>query len=79
MRSIIQEKRLVGLTSVPGKITKKVVLEVISGHIVEKVTRNNHGFIKDESFLSNLIVFCDKMIVSADEESLDVTDLKQDF
>lgn len=58
---------MVGLTSVPGKTTKKVVLEVISGHIIEKVTRNNHGFTKGELFPSNLVVLCHKMIVSVDK------------
>lgn len=75
MKSIIQEQRLIDLTLVPGKITKKVTLEVISGHIIEKVARNNHGFTTGESFLSNLIGFCDKKAVCGQEEILNVVDL----
>lgn len=36
MGRISQEQRLAGLTAVPGKITKKVILEIISKYLIGK-------------------------------------------
>jgi len=51
--------RLVSLTSVPGKMTEQLILEVIIKHVEEKqIIRNNqHGFTKGKSSLTNLIAF----------------------
>lgn len=48
---------------IPGKVTEQLTLETISRHIKDKkVTRSNqHGFIKEQSCLTNLMNFCDEM------------------
>jgi len=54
--------RPVSLTSIPGKVVKQLILEVIIKQVEEKViSSSQHGFIKGKSFLTNLIAFYDGM------------------
>ncbi|PKU36052.1 rna-directed dna polymerase from mobile element jockey- hypothetical protein [Limosa lapponica baueri] len=64
--------RLVGLTSIPGKMIEQLVLDVISKHMEEKkaIRSSQHGFTKGKSCLTNLIAFYDGMIGWTDEESV---------
>jgi len=61
--------RTVSLTSVPGKVMEKFILDVISKQgKEEKVIRNSqHGFTKGKSCLTSLIAFCDGMTGWVDE------------
>lgn len=51
--------RLVSLTLIPGKMLEQLILEMLSRHIKEKkiIKRSQHGFIKEQSCLTNLKIF----------------------
>ncbi|KAK4823990.1 hypothetical protein QYF61_009115 [Mycteria americana] len=61
--------RLVSLTSVPGKITEKIILGTIERHSKNNaiMRHSQHGFTKGQSCLTYLISFYDKVIHPADE------------
>ncbi|PKU49301.1 rna-directed dna polymerase from mobile element jockey-like [Limosa lapponica baueri] len=61
--------RPVSLTSVPGKVMERFVLDVISKHVEEQevIGSGQHGFTKGKSCLTNLIAFCDVIIRWLDE------------
>ncbi|TRZ06616.1 hypothetical protein HGM15179_020490 [Zosterops borbonicus] len=56
--------RPVSLTSVPGKIMKKIILEHIEKHLEANavISHSQHDFMRGKSCLSNLIFFYDKVI-----------------
>ncbi|GAB0204077.1 mitochondrial enolase superfamily member 1 [Grus japonensis] len=55
--------RPVSLTSIPGKVIKQLILDVISKHVEEKkvIGGGQHGFTKGKSCLTNMIAFYDGM------------------
>jgi len=61
--------RPVSLTSIPGKMVEKLILDVISKQVeAKKVIRSiQHGFTKGKSCLTNLIAFYDGMTGWVDE------------
>jgi len=47
------------LTAVPGKVMQKILLEIISKHMEDKMTGSyQHRFAKEKSYLTSLIAFC---------------------
>jgi len=61
--------RPVSLTSIPGKVIKQLILEVIKKQVEEKkvIRSSQHGFTKGKSCLTNLIAFYDGMTSWVDE------------
>jgi len=61
--------RLVSLTSIPGKVMKQLILEVIVKQVEEKkvIRSSQNEFTKGKSRLTNLIAFYDCMTVWVDE------------
>ncbi|PKU47486.1 rna-directed dna polymerase from mobile element jockey-like [Limosa lapponica baueri] len=61
--------RPVGLTSVPGKLIEKLILNAISKHVEEKkiINSGQHGFTKGKSCMTNLLAFYDRMTGWVDE------------
>jgi len=61
--------RPVSLTSIPGKMTEQLILEVIIKEAEEKkvIRSSQHGFTKPKSCLTNLIAFYDDMTGWVDE------------
>ncbi|PKU40014.1 rna-directed dna polymerase from mobile element jockey- hypothetical protein [Limosa lapponica baueri] len=60
--------RAVSLMSVLGKVVEQTILETISKHMKDSkmVGSSQHGFMKEKSCLSNLMVFYSEMIGSVD-------------
>jgi len=69
--------RMVGLTSIPGKVMEQLILDVIIKQVEEKKVRSSqHGFTKGKSCLTNLIAFYDGMTSWVDEgRAVDVVTL----
>ncbi|GAB0176869.1 mitochondrial enolase superfamily member 1 [Grus japonensis] len=60
--------RPVSLTSIPGKVMEQLILDVASKQEEKKVIgRDQHGFTKGKSCLTNLIAFYDGMTGWVDE------------
>ena len=61
--------RPVSLTSVPGKIMEKMILEVIEAHLGDNgvIGPSQHGFMRGRSCLTNLISFYDKITHLVDQ------------
>ena len=61
--------RPVSLTSVPGKIMEKMILEHIEAHLGDKavIGPSQHGFVKGRSCLTNLISYYDKITRIVDQ------------
>ncbi|KAF1431540.1 hypothetical protein FQV24_0014484, partial [Spheniscus mendiculus] len=61
--------RPVSLTSVPGKITERFVLRVLTRHVRDNqgIRPSQHGFMKGRSRLTNLISFYDQVTRLVDE------------
>ena len=61
--------RPVSLTSVPGKIMERMILEVIEAHLGDKAITgpSQHGFMRGRSCLINLISFYDKITHLVDQ------------
>jgi len=61
--------RPVSLTSIPGKVMERLILDVISKQVEEKkvLRSSQHGFTKGKSCLTNLIAFYDGMTGWVDE------------
>jgi len=61
--------RLVSLTSIPGKVTERLILNVISKQAEEKqvIRSSQHGFIKGKSCLTDLAAYYDDMTGWVDE------------
>ncbi|KAM6332271.1 DNA-directed RNA polymerase, mitochondrial isoform 5-T7 [Alca torda] len=60
---------LVSLTSVPGKVMERLILDVISKHVEEQevIGSGQHGFTKGKSCLTNLMAFYDVVTDGLDE------------
>ncbi|KAK4827375.1 hypothetical protein QYF61_017313, partial [Mycteria americana] len=60
--------RLVGLTSVPGKVMERFILSALNRHVQanQRIRPSQHGFMKDRSCLINLI-FYDQVTHLVDE------------
>ena len=63
-------RRPVSLTSLPGKIMKRLILSAITWDVQDNhMTRSSqHGFMKDGSCLTCLISFYDKVHMLVDKE-----------
>ncbi|KAK4832645.1 hypothetical protein QYF61_024673 [Mycteria americana] len=61
--------RPVSLTSVPGKITEKIILGTIERHLKNNaiIRHSQQGFTKEKSSLTNMISFYDKVTRLVDE------------
>ncbi|KAK4825967.1 hypothetical protein QYF61_003536 [Mycteria americana] len=61
--------RFVSLTSVPGKITEKIIQGTIERHLKNNavIRHSQHGFTKGKSCLTNLMSFYDKVTRLVDE------------
>ncbi|PKU49358.1 rna-directed dna polymerase from mobile element jockey- hypothetical protein [Limosa lapponica baueri] len=61
--------RLVSFTSIPGKMTERLALDVISKYMEEKkaIRSSQHGFTKGKLCLTNLIAFYDSLSGWIDE------------
>ncbi|PKU28157.1 rna-directed dna polymerase from mobile element jockey- hypothetical protein [Limosa lapponica baueri] len=61
--------RPVSLTSIPGKVMERLVLDVISKHLKEQevIGSGQHGFTKGKSCLTNFIAFYDVITGWLDE------------
>ncbi|KAK4828602.1 hypothetical protein QYF61_000054 [Mycteria americana] len=67
--------RPVSLTSVPGKIMEKIILDAIERHLKNNaiIRHSQHGFTKGKSCLANLISFYDKVTcLVGDGKAVDV-------
>jgi len=56
----------VSLISVSGKIVEKILLKDLLRHMENKdemIGGNQHGFTKDKLYLTNLVGFCDGIMV----------------
>jgi len=64
--------RLVGLTSVPGKILEQIILSAITQDVQDNlaIRPSQCGIMKDRSCLTNLISFCDKVTQQGMREKL---------
>ncbi|XP_054074730.1 transcription factor ETV6 isoform X1 [Rissa tridactyla] len=72
--------RPVSLTSVPGKVMERLILDVISKHVEEQevIGSGQHGFTKGKSCLTDLIAFSD-VITGWLDEGRDVDVIYLDF
>ena len=61
--------RPASLTSVPGKIMEKIILEVIEAHLGDNavISPSQHGFTRSRSYLTNMISFYDKITHLVDQ------------
>jgi len=61
---------LASLTSIPGKVKEELILGVISKQVEEKkvIRSSQHGFIKGNSYLTDLIICYEGMTNGVDEE-----------
>lgn len=66
--------RLVSLTSVPGKITEKIILGAVEGHLKSSasIRHSQYGFTKGKSSLINFISFHKVTYVLDEGEVVDV-------
>lgn len=58
-----------GLTSVPGKIVGKILLETVLSHMENKevICGSQHGLSKGKSHQTNFMAFCDLVLLLVDK------------
>ncbi|GAB0209845.1 mitochondrial enolase superfamily member 1 [Grus japonensis] len=58
--------RPISLTSIPGKVMERVLLETITNQMKQVIGKSQHGFTKGKSCQTNLITFYNKITFSVD-------------